>query len=61
MMENIIIRIICNACGTELEQKHANIDPLTGVTTIKVGECKPCMDEAFEDGIDGAYQLDDED
>ena len=55
------ITIRCFFCNTVLEQKHVDIDSLTGVTTIKVGECKPCMDEAFEDGIDGAYQLDDED
>lgn len=58
-MPDIIIR--CFFCNTVLEQKHIDIDPLTGAMTIKVGECKPCMDEAFEDGIDGAYELDDED
>ena len=58
MMENIIIR--CFYCNTVLEQKHIDIDPLTGAMTIKVGECKPCMVEAWENGADSAYE-DDED
>lgn len=56
-MPDITIR--CFFCNTVLEQKHIDIDPLTGVTTIKVGECKPCMDEAWENGADADH--DDED
>jgi len=46
-MPDITIR--CFFCNTVLEQKHIDIDPLTGAMTIKVGECKPCMDEAWEE------------
>jgi hypothetical protein len=58
MMENIIIR--CFFCNTVLEQKHIDIDPLTGAMTIKVGECEPCMDEAWDNVAGLAYE-DDED
>ena len=53
-MENIIIRIRCDACGSELNQMRAMVEPLTGVLTIMVGKCKPCLDEQYDYGfVDG--------
>lgn len=49
-MENIIIRIRCDACGSELNQMRAMVEPLTGVLTIMVGKCKPCLDEQRDAG-----------
>jgi hypothetical protein len=60
-MENIIIRIRCDACGAELVQTRARIEPLTGVMTIAVGKCKPCLDEKHDEGFeDGQDSIDDD-
>lgn len=59
-MENIIIRIRCDACGSELKQMRAMVEPLTGVLTIMAGKCKPCLDEAWEQGLDADYDDDDD-
>ena len=57
MQPEIVIR--CNFCDTELKQMRVSVDSVTGATTIYVGECKPCLDEAYEEGVDSA--CDDED
>jgi len=57
MNPDIIIR--CHYCDTELRQKRVSTDSVTGVTTIYVDECKPCIDEAFGSGMDSVYDEED--